>query len=133
MSRKGGDSPPEYHGENRYSYIVNAELKSERKDVLVRRETWKDNHYHTSARDSKGHFIATKRWRKGSTIKTFEYKYQSHPITLKITSRKKYDMSSKRNQAFIFNQVREKYSKYPLRDARLTYRYRYDSVTGTKV
>lgn len=124
---------PEYHGENRYSYIVNADLKSEEKDVNVRREKWADNHFHVAARNSKGHFIATKRWGKHATIKSFEYKYKSHPITLKVTSRHKYDMTSKRNQSLIFNRIKEKYSKYPLRDAKLTYRYRYDSGTGIRV
>jgi adenylate kinase family enzyme len=135
MPKRRSSDAPEYRGINRYSYIVNAELKSEEKDVLVRREKWRDNHLHVAARDSKGRFIATRKWSKkeGHTIKSFEYKYKSHPITLKITSTKKYDMRNKRNKSLIFNRIKEKYSKYPLRDAKLAYRYCYDSATGMKV
>lgn len=127
----GRSSPPKYQGTNKYTYVVNAELKTD-KDVFVKREKWKDNHFHVAARDSKGHFIATKRWGKKTTVGTFVSKYKNPTRTLTVTSPKKYDMSKKRNQSMIFNRVKQKYGKYSFEPTSLEYRFTYDSVTGVR-
>jgi len=124
-------NPPEYKGTNRYTYVVNAELKTD-KDVFVHRERWKDSHFHVAARDSKGHFIATKKWSKKTTVKTFESKYKNPTRTFILDSPKKYNMSSKRNQSMIFNKIGEKYKKYPIDSTTFQYRYAYDSNTRSR-
>lgn len=124
-------SPPKYEGRNRYTYVINAELKTD-KEVFVHREKWKDSHFHVAARDSKGHFIATKRWSKSTRVNTFLSKYKNPTRTLTIDSPKKYNMESKRNQSLIFNKVQRKYSEYPFRSESFTYRYGYDSNSGVR-
>ncbi len=139
MASKGRAKPPisppnqpKYQGRNRYTYVINAELKTD-KDVFVRREKWRDSHFHVAARDSKGHFIATKRWSKFTTKHTFESKYKNPTRTLTIESKKKYNMESKRNQNMMFNKVQRKYGRYNFRSETFTYRFIYDSNTGERI
>jgi hypothetical protein len=131
-SSKPSVSPPKYAGRNRYTYVINAELKTD-KDVFVHREKWKDRHFHVAARDSKGHFIATKRWSEKTRIHTFENKYKNPARTLTIDSTKKYNMDSKRNRSMLFKKAREKYGKYPFRQESFSYRFMYDSNTGKRL
>lgn len=139
MASKGRAKPPipppnqpKYQGRNRYTYVINAELKTD-KDVFVRREKWRDSHFHVAARDSKGHFIATKRWSKTTTKHSFESKYKNPTRTLTIHSSKKYDMTNKRNQSLMFGKVRKKYNAYPFRNESFIHRYTYDSNTGVRM